>query len=449
MLNGKFYTGLTANQMNRTRASNAPDRFKSSFFWPDETDAQPSTQYRASAPRTRQLSAPLAAKQQPQQQRPPAGQTAVAVEPRDLFHKQLTSKIEFNDDLSKTTPKLRRRGVGGAKMTAAIATAQDFSDIAASIEKPTGNNATTNRTSASSSNVRKSTAHASTTSVKQQPQQQRRKITFDEPTTTTKRGILKNNEVRNITTSNKRNDYNVEPIPVYKKNIVPHRAPMTRLQLSKSMDNFARLEITGTAIAGHSAPDAKASSSAKRNNVEHEREVRELSQRARRVNVDDDDDFEEPTDESDYVEREYYEKWGAASAGDHDNEKEVMEERSHHHQHYETEIEHHSNSHYNPINQRANNHNNDVIGYAKHYADVKQAAIVPVPVPVVIAPAVAVPPPQRYYANEAAQRAQTHLRSNIFFDDAEASSRSGPTVDRPRSVRESAVARVGVGLPNI
>lgn len=445
MLNGKFYTGLTAKQLNRTQAAGAPDRFKSSFFWPDETDSQPSTQYRASAPRTRQLSAPVVAGQQ---------QTTVSkqrdVEPRELFHKQLTSKIEFNDDL-KTTPKPRRRG----GKFAGIATAQDLSDIAASIEKPqsNGNRTTEHRIE---NNARKSMAkgttdgaHMKAESVKQQ-QQTRRKITFDEPTTTiTKRGILKNNDVRS-SNSIKRNDYVVEPIPVYKKNIV-QRAPMTRLQLSKSMDNFARLEITGTAVG--TVGDSKT----KRNNVEHEREVHERRAAEKR----DVHEFEEPTDEPDYPEREYYEKWGA---GDADEPVTQVEHRQaqqrtiqhnidvqgghHHHQqqqHYHNETQSHSqgNHHHQRHNQRAN----DVIGYAKQYADVKQAPVQPVEI--VKTPATPLPPPPRYYANEAAQRAQTHLRSNIFFNDGEVSGARFGADDRPRSVRESAVARVGVGLPNI
>lgn len=472
MLNGKFYTGLTAGQLNRPRTG-VPDRLKSSFFWPDETDSQPSTQFRRGSVQTRAS-----------RERGDVVPAAVDITSGDnnskqMYHKQLESKIEFFDDHLKATPKLRRRGqqnqssaTKASAVTASnkfndIATAQDISDIAANIRKPSAPAAAATSRSAAS---HKQSAQAQPT---------RRKITFDEPPKQSQqRGILKNNNestgAHQSTHHDKRSasDYKLAPIPVYKQNIVAprQRTSATRLQLSKSMDNFARLEITGVSV-GSSATGATAPQT-KRNNVEHERDAKHRHSTER----------DEP-EVGDYPEREYFEKWDTGE--DYAPVDDRNDRRS-----YEKEERAQERSDERPativhrvavesqrrnVNQRNMNtiRADEVdVGYAKHYEDVAEAprqttstrmqrasTVVPDASTQVAAgvggggggiSASNHSNGRRYFANEAAVRAHSHLRSNIFFNDNAASDfGGGGGVDRPRSVRESAVARVGVGLPNI
>lgn len=452
MLNGKFYTGLTAKQLARPQSGAPVDRLKSSFFWPDETDAQPSTQYRATGRAARQ-SATVAADKRLAAERANAAADAAAAaarKPKELFQQQLTSKIEFCDD-QRLTPKPRRRIIGG------IATAQDISDIAASIEKPAATrDRSTNRRKAMQTSIGPAKAAPA-----------RKTITFAEPRKQ-RPGILKNNEVLHAP----RIDYEVEPIPVYKKNIVPRsNGAANRLQLSKSMDNFARLDISGGGAER-----------TKRNNVEHEREQIEHQRRHAAVEP-------EPTAaaaaaaEEDYPEREYYEKWGdTTAAADSYTTTNETGGRSHHQvrsHNVRTEerratkyVERHANEdedeptarpaqvrhgRYEEARQHHSRAVDDVIGYAKHYADVKQAPQTGRAQPqtsrrsdeVETVPSPAVSAGRRYYPNEAAVRAQSHLRSNIFFNDGPAAHGGGGADDRPRSVRDAAVCRVVVGLPNI
>lgn len=470
MLNGKFYTGLTAKQLARPQSGAPVDRLKSSFFWPDETDAQPSTQYRATGRAARQ-SATIAADKRLAAERANAAADAAAAataRPKQLFQQQLTSKIEFCDD-QRMTPKPRRRIIGG------IATAQDIRDIAASIEKPATAAATRDR----STNRRKA-MQTSIGPAKQAQQPKavpaRKTITFAEPKKPSQQrpGILKNNEL----VHSQRADYEVEPIPVYKKNIVPRaNGAANRLQLSKSMDNFARLDISGSGGGGGGGAERT-----KRNNVEHEREQIEHQRRNGAAP-------EAAAAEEDYPEREYYEKWGDTTAATESYTIANETDRSHHHRHqvrshnvrseerlatkkyverHADEVDEHTaarpaqvrHGRYEEARQHHSRAVDDVIGYAKHYADVKQA-----PQPgqhvrsVAVAEAETVPSPavsagRRYYPNEAAVRAQSHLRSNIFFNDgpsaaAHGGGGGGGGDDRPRSVRDAAVCRVGVGLPNI
>lgn len=82
MLNGKFFTGLPPTMLNRSSPGNA-DRFKSNFFWPDdEVDSSSSNQ---SGTRKNTTKSKI------------IDNETNDVRPKELFHKQLTSKIGFYD----------------------------------------------------------------------------------------------------------------------------------------------------------------------------------------------------------------------------------------------------------------------------------------------------------------------------------------------------------------
>lgn len=469
MLNGKFYTGLTANQMNRVRG---PDRQKSSFFWPDETDTVPSPNNRSgrSIPATNRT--PHVAKSSTAPSTP-AGDAQPHLA-KELFNKQLTSNIGFYDN----EPQQNRRQTGrpnqAGKMADLKSLHQDISDIAEQIDKP-----------------RRGASHSKPDTYHQEERIRRtdkthpkaailttKKITFNE--TAAKKGILKNNEHN---ASAAAEQFAVDQIPTYKKNITP---TTRRIQLSKSVDNMARL--------------AKVEPISKRNNVEQEKTVHR--QKFERSQIDSDDDYE-PVLSAKPSFRSYEEQYENDQTDNGRNVKYSVKEQSqdewtdrngqrishqskqhsHQQQHHSTVInntgryhnedyqtknhnievqrfEEHRSSASPPPSSPIINHrsNDDVVGYAKHYAHVAEA-------PTSGRRTVADSSSQnglqastgaraahqlnhnnKVYPNEAAVRAQSHLRSNIFFGDND----SHPVEsDRPRSVRQSAVARVGVGLPNI
>lgn len=95
MLNGKFYTGLTENQLNR---SSGPNRQKTNFFWPDESETTP----KQSTPRSRNNDSARKYNED---------SGGVRNSPKELFKTQLSSKIEFYDTANalKTPPSVRKQ----------------------------------------------------------------------------------------------------------------------------------------------------------------------------------------------------------------------------------------------------------------------------------------------------------------------------------------------------
>lgn len=481
MLNGKFYTGLTANQMNRSRG---PDRQKSSFFWPDETDTVPSPNNRSGRRPAVTKSAPSVAKSVAT----PATDEKDHHSAKDMFHQQLSSKIGFYDDPTPASKSLETRRVARpnpSKIAELSTLRQDISDIAEQIDKP--RRGTTESKIEFYDFPEKSISRRTEKPVPKETKvvPSTKKITFHEPV---KRGILKNNEVSSrhpIAVE----QFAVDQIPTYKKNITPTR----RIQLSKSVDNMARL--------------AKAEPKSKRNNVEQSA-ARQKFEQSRLADDYDDDDYEpvnvntkpsfrsyqeEHQDEETengrklqhFVQEEAHDDWTDRN-GQHVSHSQRSKQHSHqqhstvvnntgryHSEDYQTKnhnievqrFEEHRSTSSPPPSPNVVNHpvthfrsSNDDVGYAKHYAHVTEApntgrrsgnasnsssasqhGVQPA------AAGRSTQPNNKVYPNEAAVRAQSHLRSNIFFNDTS----SHVDEDRPRSVRESAVSRVGVGLPNI
>lgn len=474
MLNGKFYTGLTANQMNRVRG---PDRQKSSFFWPDETDTVPSPNNRSgrARPAAANNQSPAVAKSSTAPSTP-AGADASAHAHRgakDLFHKQLTSNIGFYDNDTQQ-PRRGGRPSRPSKMDDLKALHQDISDIAEQIDKPRPRAAASSHTksdefdqddSRARRNTEKTTAKAAIPTSK--------KISFHEPAT--KKGILKNNEQRAsaAAVSAAAESYSVDQIPTYKKNITP---TTRRIQLSKSMDNVTRL--------------AKAESVTKRNNVEHEKTVHRQKFEGSQVESDDNYEPEFSANSISYQEEHndaqtnhgrnvnYSMKEEAqAEWSEWNGEQSTQRTKQHINQQHKSSVINNTGRYHNEDYQTRNHkievqrfeehrsttppphpsiRSNDDVGYAKHYAHVAEATTHTGRRPVVSSTqhgaggrsAAINHNHNKVYPNEAAVRAQSHLRSNIFFGDNDIISQSVDS-DRPRSVRQSAVARVGVGLPNI
>lgn len=493
MLNGKFYTGLTANQMNRVRG---PDRQKSSFFWPDETDTVPSPNNRSG-----RASRPSATNHTPSPKSSTAPSTPAGdSKAKELFNKQLTSNIGFYDNEPQHQHQHRRNAkpCQTEKLTDLKTLCQDISDIAEQIDKPR-RGAITNAAKADTyhhqedSRIRR-TEKTSHPTIK--------KITFNEPSASaaTKKGILKNNE-QNASASvgeQQQQQYSVDQIPTYKKNITTTPTITRRIQLSKSVDNMARLA------------KAVEPSISKRNNVEHEKTVhREKYERSHHMMDSDDDDYEakpsvrqydehyhqdDQTDNGRNVkysvkEQVHHDEWTDRNDGQRRiNHHQRTKQQSHHHQqqHHHSSVINNTGRYHNEDYQTKNhnievqlfeehrsadspppiiNHrSNDDVGYAKHYAHVAEApnntgrrtitssnnnnSSSQNGPPQPSAGVRSVHHKNKVYPNEAAVRAQSHLRSNIFFGDNN-DSHSSVETDRPRSVRQSAVARVGVGLPNI
>lgn len=93
MIKGKFYTGLPDKMMNRSRGM---DRQQTNFFWPDESEAE-ETPSRQRSVAKKMTSAMVNNEQQ------------VDIKPKELFKKQLSSGIQFYDNVDAKTPEARRR----------------------------------------------------------------------------------------------------------------------------------------------------------------------------------------------------------------------------------------------------------------------------------------------------------------------------------------------------
>lgn len=99
MIRGKFYSGLPDKMMHREVRA---DRQQTNFFWPDESDAEdiPSRIKRrgsnAQTTATQKTSLTTANNESD-------------IKPKELFQKQLSSCIEFYDNVDAKTPEARRR----------------------------------------------------------------------------------------------------------------------------------------------------------------------------------------------------------------------------------------------------------------------------------------------------------------------------------------------------
>lgn len=96
MIKGRFYAGLTPDMMNRSRVVN---RQETNFFWPDESNAPPIPSH-VKRRNSNATSSPLPVTN---------NNETNDIKPRELFQKQLSSGIEFYDNVDAKTPEARRR----------------------------------------------------------------------------------------------------------------------------------------------------------------------------------------------------------------------------------------------------------------------------------------------------------------------------------------------------
>lgn len=103
MIKGKFYSGLPSKMMARESTRNV-NRQETHFFWPDETDL-PSVEPRSK--RTISRTAPIATTNNNNNNRTDNAQCDI--KPKELVRKQLSSGIQFYDNVNAKTPEARRR----------------------------------------------------------------------------------------------------------------------------------------------------------------------------------------------------------------------------------------------------------------------------------------------------------------------------------------------------
>lgn len=475
MLNGKFYTGLTANQLNRSRG---PDRQRSSFFWPDETDLIP-----PSPKKNIRQNRNSVEKSTPEQSR--LSQERDDVKPKELFHKQLTSNIEFNDSEVDASPKQNNRSSAKNQQQSyrqntsqnnesfskpdTFTSKIEFYDYVDGAPAKPATTSTPIRNRNTDGNLKTSPKNIS----------ENKKITFDDKYM--KKGILKNNESPRTTP-----ERNIEHLSNYKKNTI-----VQRQNLSKSVENISKIDLNNsgsdynTKISEqtnkmNSSRDSKPSVSRVIEKHHEENYYTENSESPKVVT------HQQRTVRNDYG---YQEKNGINSSynaheetfNDYNNQ---YERRSVQRQSFNNKSQHHNisrdfNDNRNNSRQHQQDYFQDQQPYStsnsspqKLYRDSDKIKYVPIINKNSPSKGNYSSPTNKYddvremdkrrssatkygnndregspahrYPNEAAVRAHTHLRSNIFFNDDKQYND-----ERPRSIRESAVTRVGVGLPNI
>lgn len=466
--------GLTANQM--TRKSDGVDRQKSSFFWPDETDTVPKAYRKPSSrngtPQNTTISSPAATPERD-------------IRPKELFHKQLTSKIEFCDDIQKS-PLPSKRNSAACRSTPKDSPAKNFNNHITLNESFTKPNTFVSKIEFYDydepptpivKRYEDDNLKSQNTPNSPKNNTDRKKITFDDRSV--KKSILKNNEVK--PTINIEHSIAIDRMPQFKKNIVP------KLNLSKSVENISKLDINSVHSpvrnTSSNTPPAKAfiqrskepqskmeyrqekeehysTSSNSHNNYE---EPSKVVQKSRRTVRNDYNYHDNHGTNNSYTHEETYNDWSDQNGHNH---------RSSERQSPNNRADNRRNSNHTDVYQGYRNspntskspphlHRDEYDDYGSPRSAARRYTRRPAhddsssreearslnqrsdtrhhhkqienPVGLVI--------PQ--YPNQASIRAHSHLRSNIFFND------SSYEEDRPRSVRESAVARVGVGLPNI
>lgn len=97
MINGKFYTGLPSEMMARSRVVN---RQETNFFWPDESHMESVSSKPKRTPS--KVTSPIVNYNNDTTD-------STDIKPKELFRKQLTSGIEFYDNVNAKTPESRRR----------------------------------------------------------------------------------------------------------------------------------------------------------------------------------------------------------------------------------------------------------------------------------------------------------------------------------------------------
>lgn len=465
MLNGKFYTGLTENQLNR---SAGPNRQKTNFFWPDDRE-RPANNATSNRSRNNDVA------------RKYNESGELVRNPKELFKKQLSSKIQFYDttDSSKTPPSVRKQNQRRElnrnvyeknfhnnsndnsplkpKTFESKIEFYDFVDTNKPKEPTTKFNAT------------KMMVH------------EKKKISFDDAADEwdkTKKGILKNRDDRMSV------EHNV-PIDI-SEHRTSNRNNGTKLQLSKSMDNVAKGKFAiNDDYNDRNEKVNEMTNQLNKLNINNNNSNKEKNNLSRRSDVRHEFDMDyhpkgvnehskynsPPTRRNErHLQRNSYH----GSHGLNNDNFEIMEERYSTTKNYDNKGYARRNSDQYDHNERSNlrkqlhtknNTFNDRL--QANAIDETDEFHEETPTKTMVTPQDSSryrneshnePRKERIisikrsstinggndYPNEARRRAHTHLQSNIFFrDDVRLQQQ------RPLSIRESAVTRVGVGLPDI
>lgn len=451
MLNGKFYTGLTANQLNR---SAGPNRQKTNFFWPDEKEVTPKN----ASPRSR--NSDVARKYNE------SGETR---DPKELFKKQLSSKIQFNDgsDASKTPPSVRKHNQKRELNRNVYEKINNF-HVNGTPTKPKTFESKIEFYDFVETEKPKDTTTIAAKQNTTKMMHEKKRISFDDNDEwdKTKKGILKNRDVR------MRVEHNV-PIDISEHRSF-NRNNGSKLQMSKSMDNIAKVKLAMNDDCNDKNEKANdMTNQLNKLNINNNKEKINFSRRIdSRNQIDTDYNPKGFNEHSKYnippVRRNDRHSQQNSYHGLNNDNFEIIEERHSTTKNYEDNRYARKNSDQYDHNERSNlrkqlhtknNTFNDrlqanTIDETDEFHEETTKKIT-------------IPENRRYrdeprnervvnitrsstingandYPNEARRRAHSHLQSNIFFQDDERLQQQ-----RPLSIRESAVTRVGVGLPDI
>ncbi|XP_055299983.1 uncharacterized protein LOC129567291 [Sitodiplosis mosellana] len=489
MIKGKFYAGLPSEMMARESTRNV-NRMESHFFWPDETDL---VSVEPRSKRTISKAPPITTNNN--------NQTDIAksdIKPKELVRKQLSSGIQFYDNVNAKTPEARRRHFKKIdninlnnnndsdfqpekKKLETFSSKIEFYDFEhennAKNGKPVNNN-TRNVEEMQKDEIKPKNEMKS---KNESPDVSKKRISFrtDEKATEKTKGILKNNEEKSTIEK-----VLVKPLP--KRGLLPKN-------LSKSVENISKLakDIDEIDTGADKKPEKLSTiikevknlnlSSQKRNQNSDERDYERDSYgwnsdriEPRRNNMDYDhhadryesrgyrdeeyryrneersrnepyryndryDDYHDRGDRG-YVERRYERSQKVS----YPQPRDTIEYRDRPRRYEES-----------PIRSDRRSPNYDRHDYGREYErEPKRTAIRDSkPAPRKSIDSYYDEPPSRTVRHEEEEYSTCisqkpkhipqHLRTNILFNG-----RVGQQTQRPMSVRNSAVTRVGVGLPD-
>lgn len=464
MLNGKFYTGLTENQLNR---SAGPNRQKTNFFWPDEKEVGTKN----ASPRVR--NSEIVARKY--------NESGEVRDPKDLFKKQLSSKILFNDatDASKTPPSVRRQNQRRELNRNVYEKINNF-HINGTPIKPKTFESKIEFYDFVETEKPKETTTPKLNSTKMVHEKKRISFNDNDEWDKTKKGILKDREgISKDRDVRVRVEHNV-PIDISEHRSF-NRNNGSKLQMSKSMDNIAKVKLAIMDDCNERNEKVnETTNQLNKLNINNKEKINFSRRIEPRYDLDTDYNPKGHNEQSKYnippirrndilpIRRNERQSQRNSFHGLNNDNFEIIEERHSTTKNYEDNRYARRNSDQYDHNERSNlrkqlhtknNAFNDrlqanAIDEVDEYHDE-------------IAKKITIPDNTRYrneprnervvsikrsstingandYPNEARRRAHTHLQSNIFFHDDDRLQQQ-----RPLSIRESAVTRVGVGLPDI
>lgn len=258
MIKGKFYTGLTSEMMARSRVVN---RQETNFFWPDESkmEAVQTRKERASSlqPTSNANNNIISNNKNNNNSGNGLGRSeSIEIKPKELFLKQLSSGIEFFDNVDAKTPESRRRRfkkIDNINLTnndnnyqpekkklETFSSKIEFYDY----DEPVKNLSRSKDTDKSIKNAEKEQPIPSIkvdTNLRksESPDVNKKRITFQADASKsnekTTKGILKNNSVDEKKSSIESNVVEVKPL--HKRGLLPKN-------LSKSVENISKMSGT-------------------------------------------------------------------------------------------------------------------------------------------------------------------------------------------------------------